>query len=103
MTVPKSAYIAIAQEDAINAGISPDYFVRQINLESGFNPNASSPMGAEGIAQFMPGTAAGLGINPWNPDQALNAAAHMMAVYSKTYVVDCAKALAAYYGVYVSC
>jgi hypothetical protein len=98
MTLPKSAYIAIAQQDAINAGISPDYFVRQINLESGFNPNASSPMGAEGIAQFMPRTAAGLGIDPWNPNQALNAAAQMMAGYSKTYGGDYAKALAAYNG-----
>jgi hypothetical protein len=98
MTLPKSAYIAIAQQDAIKAGISPDYFVRQINLESGFNPNAYSPMGAEGIAQFMPRTAAGLGIDPWNPNQALNAAAQMMAGYSKTYGGDYAKALAAYNG-----
>jgi hypothetical protein len=98
MILPKSAYIAIAQQDAINAGISPDYFVRQINQESGFNPNAFSPMGAEGIAQFMPSTAAGLGIDPWNPNQALNAAAHVMAGYSNTYGGDYAKALAAYNG-----
>ena len=64
MTLPTSAYVAIARQDAINAGISPDYFTRQINLESGFNPNASSPSGAVGIAQFLPSTAAGLGINP---------------------------------------
>jgi len=98
MTLPKSVYISIAQQDAINAGISPDYFVRQINVESGFNPNAYSPAGAEGIAQFMPGTAAGLGINPWDPKQALNAAAHVMANYAKSYGGDYAKALAAYNG-----
>src|SRR5690348_12785178 len=62
MNLPKSQYIAIAQQDAIAAGISPVYFVRQINQESGFNPYAVSPAGAEGIAQFEPGTAAGLGI-----------------------------------------
>src|SRR5579863_5153003 len=50
--LPKSQYIAIAQQDATAAGISPDYFVRQINQESGFNPNAVSPSNAEGIAQF---------------------------------------------------
>ncbi len=83
VNLPKSQYIAIAQQDAANAGISPDYFVRQINQESGFNPNAYSPAGAEGIAQFEPGTAAGLGINPWNPVQALQAAAHMMANYNQ--------------------
>src|SRR5207244_4098322 len=49
MTLPTSVYIAIAQQDAIDAGIPPDYFVRQINQESGFNPNAYSPAGAEGI------------------------------------------------------
>src|SRR5581483_1382402 len=48
VTLPTSAYVAIAQQDAINAGISPDYFARQINQESGFNPNAYSPGGAEG-------------------------------------------------------
>ena len=98
MTLPTSAYVAIARQDAMNAGISPDYFTRQINLESGFNPNASSPSGAVGIAQFLPGTAAGLGINPWNPNEALNAAAQLMASYAKNYGGDYAKALAAYNG-----
>ena len=98
MMLPKSAYVAIAQQAATSAGISPVYFVRQINQESGFNPNAISPSGAEGIAQFMPGTAAGLGINPWDPNAALNAAAHVMAGYANTYGGDYAKALAAYNG-----
>src|SRR5437667_6797540 len=88
MSLPTSAYVAIARQDAINAGISPDYFVRQINLESGFNPHAYSPSGAEGIAQFMPGTAAGLGFNPWDPNASLNAAAHLMANYAKNYGGD---------------
>jgi hypothetical protein len=98
MTLPQSAYVAIARQDAINVGISPDYFTRQINAESGFNPNSYSPSGAEGIAQFMPSTAAGLGINPWDPKAALNAAAHLMANYAKNYGGDYAKALAAYNG-----
>ena len=98
VTLPKSQYVAIARQDAINAGISPDYFVRQINQESGFNPNALSPTGAEGIAQFEPGTAAGLGINPLDPVAALNAAAHLMASYNHTYGGNYAMALAAYNG-----
>lgn len=98
MTLPKSQYLAIAQQDAIAVGISPDYFTRQINDESGFNPNAVSPSGAVGIAQFLPSTAAGLGINPWNPIQALRGAAQMMANYSHQYGGDYAKALAAYNG-----
>jgi hypothetical protein len=96
MILPKSAYVTIAQQDAINAGIPPEYFVRQINQESSFNPYATSPAGAEGIAQFMPSTAAGLGIDPWNPEQALNAAAHVMAGYNSKYGGNYAMALAAY-------
>src|SRR5260221_1090348 len=98
MTLPKSQYVAIGQQDAEAVGISPDYFVRQINTESGFNPNAVSPAGAVGIAQFLPGTAAGLGINPWDPIQALRGAAQLMASYNKTYGGDYAKAPAAYNG-----
>jgi Transglycosylase SLT domain len=98
MYLPKSQYVSIAQQDAVNAGISPDYFVRQINLESGFNPNAYSGSGAEGIAQFMPATARGLGINPWDPIQALRAAANLMASYSNQYGGNYAMALAAYNG-----
>lgn len=96
VSLPKSVYVSIAEQDASSAGISPDYFVRQINLESGFNPNAVSPAGAEGIAQFLPSTAAELGIDPFNPYQALNAAAHVMAGYNANYGGNYAMALAAY-------
>lgn len=92
----KDMYIALARQDASNAGISPSLFVRQIELESGFNPLALSPSGAEGIAQFMPVTAASLGINPWDPVAALNGAAHLMARYNKLFNGDYARALAAY-------
>lgn len=98
LNLPVSQYIAIAQQDALNAGISPDYFVRQIDIESGFNPNAYSPAGAEGIAQFEPATAAGLGIDPWNPIQSLAGAARLMANYSHNYGGNYAMALAAYNG-----
>ena len=98
MTLPKSQYVAIAQQDAVAVGIPPDYFARQIEQESGFNPNSVSPAGAIGIAQFLPSTAAGLGINPWDPIQALQGAARLMANYARQYGGDYAKALAAYNG-----
>jgi hypothetical protein len=93
--LPRYQYVTIARQDASNAGISPDLFVRQINQESGFNPWAVSPAGAIGIAQFMPATAAGLGINPRDPIQSLRGAAQLMAGYARQYGVY-AKALAAY-------
>ncbi len=98
MALATSQYVAIAQQDASAVGIPATYFVRQIQQESGFNPNAVSPAGAVGIAQFEPGTAAGLGINPWDPIQALKGAAKLMANYARQYGGDYAKALAAYNG-----
>jgi soluble lytic murein transglycosylase-like protein len=88
---------ALVQQDAFKAGISESLFVRQIDVESGFNPQAMSPSGAEGIAQFMPATAASLGIDPWNPTDALHGAAQLMARYTQTYGGDYTKTLAAYH------
>ena len=89
-------YRTIARQAAQAAGIDPTIFIRQINEESGFNPNALSPAGAEGIAQFMPTTAAGLHIDPWQPAPALYAAARLMHAYLVRYGGDYAKALACY-------
>ncbi|MBV9257391.1 MAG: lytic transglycosylase domain-containing protein [Ktedonobacteraceae bacterium] len=91
-----SGYVAIARQDAIANGISPDYFVRQIQVESGFNANAYSPAGAVGIAQFLPSTAAGLGVNPYDPISALAGAARYMAGFARQYNGNYAMALAAY-------
>jgi soluble lytic murein transglycosylase-like protein len=94
--LPQSDYVAIAQAAAIQYGISPTLFVRQINQESGFNPYAVSPGGAVGIAQFEPATAAGMGVNPYDPQDALYGAARMMGNLAAQYGGDYAKALAGY-------
>jgi len=89
-------YVDQARQAAINAGIDPEIFSRQIQQESGFNPNAQSPAGALGIAQFMPSTAQGLGIDPMNAAQALVAAAQEDARRLQQYGGDWAKTLASY-------
>ncbi|HEY3991782.1 MAG TPA: lytic transglycosylase domain-containing protein [Ktedonobacteraceae bacterium] len=89
-------YVGMAQQAAIAAGIDPGAFVRQIQQESGFNPNAGSPAGAEGIAQFMPGTAASMGVNPYDPSSALPGAARLMAGLAAQFGGNYSKALAAY-------
>ncbi|UJA20671.1 transglycosylase SLT domain-containing protein [Thermoleophilia bacterium SCSIO 60948] len=51
----------------------------QLMAESGFNPYATSPAGAQGIAQFMPGTAAAMGLrDPFDAAQAIDAQARLM-------------------------
>ena len=95
MAIANSPYVAVAEQAATKAGIPPAYFVRQIQQESGFNPNAVSITNAEGIAQFEPYTASGLGINPWDPNSALPGAARLMANYYHQYG-NYAKALGAY-------
>lgn len=51
----------------------------QIYAESNFNPFARSSAGAQGIAQFMPGTARSYGLsNPFDAGAAIDAQAHLM-------------------------
>jgi soluble lytic murein transglycosylase-like protein len=59
--------------------VSAQLLAAQIYAESNFNPFAVSSAGAQGIAQFMPGTARGLGLsNPFDPAAAIDAQAHLM-------------------------
>jgi len=52
------------------------FLARLIWKESRFDPNAVSPVGAQGIAQFMPGTAKLRGLqDPFEPHQAIAASA----------------------------
>src|SRR5262245_30117549 len=75
----------MARSAARRHGLDPQVFLRQINQESGFNPRAQSPAGARGIAQIMPATARGWGVNPDNPHEALDAAAKNMAGYVRQF------------------
>jgi hypothetical protein len=55
------------------------FFTNLIWQESRFNPNSISRAGAQGVAQFMPETAAANGLdNPFNPFQALPASARLL-------------------------
>lgn len=67
-------YIAKANQTEQRYGLPTNLLVGLIKTESNFNPNAVSPAGAVGIAQFMPGTAKDFGIDPRNVDQSIDAA-----------------------------
>jgi soluble lytic murein transglycosylase-like protein len=91
----RETYRRIARQAARYYGISPNLYVRQIQQESGFNPRAYSPAGAEGIAQFMPATARSMGVNPWDPTSALYGGARLMSQLNHQFG-SYAKALAGY-------
>lgn len=54
---------AAAERAAKKYGLDVQIFKAMIRQESGFNKNARSPVGAQGIAQFMPATAKQYGVN----------------------------------------
>jgi hypothetical protein len=59
--------------------VSAALLAAQLYAESGFNPYAVSPAGAQGIAQFMPGTARSLGLDdPFDARRAIDAQGHLM-------------------------
>ena len=61
-------------------GVPAALMAGQLMAESGFDPNAGSPAGAQGIAQFMPSTAAAYGLaNPYDPVAAIDAQGHLMS------------------------
>jgi hypothetical protein len=60
--------------------VSAALLAAQLMAESNFNPFASSPAGALGIAQFIPSTAAAYGLtDPFDPVAAMDAQAHLMS------------------------
>jgi hypothetical protein len=60
--------------------VSAALLAAQLMAESNFNPFAVSPAGAQGIAQFIPATAATYGLrDPFDPVEAMEAQAHLMS------------------------
>ena len=54
---------------AERAGLPPEFVHSVARAESGYRPDALSPKGAIGLMQLMPGTAAGLNVDPYDPAQ----------------------------------
>jgi soluble lytic murein transglycosylase-like protein len=74
----RTEYLPHARAAAQRNGIPEDLFLRLVQQESGWNPNAKSHKGAMGLAQLMPGTAAKLGVNASDPVQNLNGGARYL-------------------------
>ena len=70
----------IVEDSAKAEGLPVNFFTRLIWRESAFQPRAISPAGAQGVAQFMPGTASERGLaDPFDPATAIPTSAKLLA------------------------
>lgn len=68
--VPPAQIDALVNDNAQAQNVDPALIKAIIANESGFNANATSNVGAQGLMQLMPGTAAALGVsNAYDPAQ----------------------------------
>ncbi|MGI9098343.1 MAG: lytic transglycosylase domain-containing protein [Solirubrobacteraceae bacterium] len=92
-----TAYAPEIAAAAARHGVDPALLTGLIRAESNFDPNATSPAGAQGLTQLMPATAAGLGVtNPLDPTQAIEGGARYLRQQLDRFGGDASKALAAY-------
>jgi hypothetical protein len=75
-----AALCRIIDDAAVAQNVPAAFLTRLIFQESSFRPGVVSPAGAQGVAQFMPGTARERGLaDPFDPEQAVPKAAHFLA------------------------
>jgi hypothetical protein len=71
---------------ATAGNLPPVVLAALLQAESGFDRWAVSPVGAQGIAQFMPGTARGVGLrDPFDPTQAIPAAGALLGGHLREF------------------
>lgn len=73
-------YAGLINAAAARTGVPGELLAAVAKQESGFNPRAVSPAGAQGLMQLMPGTARGLGVSDaFDPAQALDGASRLLS------------------------
>lgn len=72
-------YAGLIDAAAARTGVPAALLAAVAKQESGFDPRAVSPAGAQGLMQLMPGTARGLGVtDPFDPAQAVDGGARLL-------------------------
>ncbi len=77
---------ALVNKYAAEFSLDPKLLTSMIATESGYNPDAVSPKGAQGLMQLMPQTAARLGVSdPFDPEQNIWGGARYMRFLLDTF------------------
>lgn len=93
----KNAFDHIIRQAAQTHGVSEGLIKAVMHTESGFNVNARSPVGAQGLMQLMPATARRFNVsNAYDPQQNINAGAKYLAWLMKRFNGNTSLALAGY-------
>lgn len=93
----RNAYDALILASAARNGVDPALMKAMMHTESAFNPNARSPVGAQGLMQLMPATARRFSVNnPWNPAENIEGSAKYIAWLLRRFNNNVEHAVAGY-------
>jgi len=93
----KAEFEPLIKSLASEYGVDCNLIKAVIHAESGYNPNAVSPKGAQGLMQLMPKTAQGLKVsNSFDPKENLRGGVRYLRFLLDTFKGDVTLALAAY-------
>lgn len=91
------AYAAQFRSAARRSGVEDAWLRAIAHAESGFDPRARSPRGAQGLMQLMPQVARVYGVaDPYSPTQSIDGAARHLRMLKRRYGGDLALVAAAY-------
>lgn len=93
----KNSFDSIIRQAAQTHGVSEGLIKAVMHTESGFNSNAKSPVGAQGLMQLMPATARRFNVsNSYDPQQNIYGGAKYLSWLMKRFNGNTNLALAAY-------
>ncbi len=81
----RGKFMNMARDAARRHNVPEDLFLRLVQQESNWRPDAISHKGAIGLAQLMPGTARVLRVNPYDPYENLDGGARYLAEQYRTF------------------
>ncbi|MGY1914579.1 transglycosylase SLT domain-containing protein [Blastococcus sp. SYSU DS0973] len=84
-TLAGAPYADLFTRAASKHGIDASLLAAVAEQESGFDSSAVSPAGAQGLMQFMPATARGLGVDAFDPASAIDGAATYLSSLTRQF------------------